>query len=110
MSCTIIEEIPIGRIVANDNGLLSTITNGVYTNEHQKRIDFVLVFRNKDNEKSGKSTAKERQIFETNLTEEGLILEYADSVGNDEYTYVQIYAPWDLLTRYAEVMKLRMPM
>ena len=47
--------------------------------------------------------------FQTNLIEEGLLLEYMNS-GNGEYTYVHIFAPWDLLTRYAEVMKLRMPM
>lgn len=37
-------------------------------------------------------------------------MEYVNSTNSGEYTFVQIYAPWDLLTRYAEVMKLRMPM
>lgn len=48
--------------------------------------------------------------MKTNLIEEGLLLEYANSTGSGEYTFVHIFTPWDLLTRYAEVMKLRMPM
>ena len=44
------------------------------------------------------------------MAEEGLLIDYVNSTGSGEYTFVQIYAPWDLLTRYAEVMKLRMPM
>ncbi|CAG2184058.1 unnamed protein product, partial [Oppiella nova] len=85
------------------------ISNGVYLNDRQKRIDFVLVFRTKD-VKLSEDMSKSRQIYEQNLIEEGLILEYTDSIGSGEYTYVHIFAPWDLLTRYAEVMKLRMPM
>ena len=85
---------------------LNLISNGIYNNEVLKRIDFVLVFRTKD-----ESGTDARQIFESNLVEEGLVLEYKDSIGEDAgLTFVQIFAPWDLLTRYAEVMKLRMPM
>lgn len=58
MSCSTnmsaIEEIPFHSI----NGL-NMISNGIYTNESQKRVDFVLVFKTKD-----ESNAKQRQIFE----------------------------------------------
>ncbi len=46
----------------------------------------------------------------SNLREEGLQLEYAEDVGGAGYVFVKIYTPWNVLTRYAELMKLKMPM
>lgn len=48
------EEIPFHVI----NGL-NMISNSIYTNEGQKRIDFVLVFKTKD-----ENNSKARKIFE----------------------------------------------
>lgn len=55
-----------------------------------------------------------RRQFEKNLTEEGLEIEFSKGAAADEAVaglrFVKIHAPWDVLIRYAEVMKLKMPM
>lgn len=47
---------------------------------------------------------------QNNLREEGLHLEYTEDIGGTGYVFIKIYAPWNVLTRYAEIMKLKMPM
>ena len=51
-----------------------------------------------------------REIFEQNLEKDGLVLQHVDSTVENEYSFVHIFAPYDTLAKYAEVMKLRMPM
>jgi hypothetical protein len=61
-------------------------------------------------EKSGENTKKLiRKQFEDNLSEEGLQFEHTK---RNEFglKFVKIHAPWETLIRYAEVMKLKMPM
>lgn len=54
------------------------------------------------------------RTFEENLLSEGLQLEYASadfvSTDSQRLAFVKIHAPWEILCRYAEVMKLKMPM
>lgn len=45
-----------------------------------------------------------------NLREEGLHLEHADEYSETGHVYVKIFAPWNVLTKYAEIMRLKMPM
>lgn len=49
------------------------------------------------------------QTFESNLEEEGLQIErkYVQETG---LHFVKIYAPIEVLKRYAEILKLRLPM
>ena len=44
------------------------------------------------------------------MAEEGLELEYQEDIGGHGYVFIKLFAPWHVLTRYAEIMKLKMPM
>lgn len=52
--------------------------------------------------------------FEDNLIDEGLELEYSEAqfvgTNNRAIGFLKIHCPWELLSRYAELMKLKMPM
>lgn len=49
--------------------------------------------------------------MQRNLLKTGLMLKRVPStVGNSSINYTLVYAPWDVLASYAEVMSLRMPM
>lgn len=52
--------------------------------------------------------SEKREIFEENLITEGLELER--SVVDGEIHFVKIHAPLEVLRRYAEILKLRLPM
>jgi anoctamin-1 len=52
---------------------------------------------------------KLRKKFEENLVIEGLELEY-DIKEERDIQYVKIHATWEVLSRYAEIIKIRMPM
>ncbi|KAF2351380.1 Anoctamin dimerization domain [Trinorchestia longiramus] len=53
--------------------------------------------------------AKRRKIFEGKLMEEGIVLE-EDQVSEVPLRFVKIHAPMEVCCRYAEILKLRMPM
>lgn len=80
-----------------------------YFEDGRRRVDFILVFKNKnDNKIEDLMSSESRRVFESNLAEEGIEIEYTnDSI---DKTYVKLHAPWELLARYAEIMKLKMPM
>lgn len=69
-------------------------------------IDFVLVYKGNGNEKFADYRAK----FEENLNEQGLILETQSGSKDETLKFVKISAPWHVLSRYADVMRIRMPM
>ncbi|XP_074659830.1 anoctamin-4-like [Tubulanus polymorphus] len=71
------------------------------------RIDFVLAYN--PVKKNGDRLETIRQTFEENLRKEGLKLEYWRVEGKLQH-FVKIHAPWEVLSRYAEIMKIRMPM
>ena len=50
-----------------------------------------------------------REVFESNLEKEGLQIEYVDTPGVALH-FVKLHAPDEVLRRYAEILKLRMPM
>ena len=84
---------------------------------HLRRVDYVLVYQNTCSDKAGLGetpaalkTEFIRATYEAQLEREGLVLAQVDSTVGNEYVYVHIYAPWETLARYAEVMSLRMPM
>uniref|UniRef100_A0A1S4LHD0 Anoctamin n=2 Tax=Ixodes scapularis TaxID=6945 RepID=A0A1S4LHD0_IXOSC len=73
----------------------------------KRRIDFVLAFG-----KGGGSVAEDtRKVFEQNLLEAGLELERVDGhvSAAEKITFVKIHAPWDVITKYAEMLHLMMP-
>ncbi|ODN06507.1 Anoctamin-1 [Orchesella cincta] len=74
-----------------------------------KEVDFVLVWDAKNDASRTEDAKEKRNIFEKNLREEGLTLETEKIEGTD-YTFLKIHAPIEVLRRYAEILKLRMPM
>ena len=70
-------------------------------------MDFVLVW---DSNTSNSDRANEtRNIFENNLEQEGLILSRYEHFETGLH-FVKIFAPNEVLKRYAEILKLRLPM
>lgn len=50
-----------------------------------------------------------RQVFESNLAQEGLVLSRHEHFETGLH-FVKIHAPTEVLKRYAEILKLRFPM
>lgn len=79
----------------------------------ENQVDFVLVYDASTRDKKSssifdeESKTKIRQIFEKNLTSEGLDLEREII---NSLTFVKIRAPKPLLKKYCEHMKLKMPL
>lgn len=65
-------------------------------------VDFVLAYDEKDNLEDEQN----RKVFETNLENTGLILEREE---NQRIHFVKIHVPREVLCRYAEILKLRLP-
>ncbi|XP_018333049.1 anoctamin-1 isoform X2 [Agrilus planipennis] len=90
------------------------LDNLVSTPEKQKKnwrsfsqsdlsVDFVLAYTENDNSEH----KRKREKFEANLQEQGLLLEKEE---NQKICFVKIHAPEEVLSRYAEVLKLRLPL
>lgn len=73
--------------------------------EMEKTVDFILVWLENYPTKGNDSHLK-REIFEKNLISEGLELSYQVL---DKFHFVKIYAPTEVLARYCEILKLKMP-
>ncbi|EEB14248.1 transmembrane protein 16E, putative [Pediculus humanus corporis] len=73
-----------------------------------RSIDYVLVWDKFQPRSLDKINVEKRQIFEDNLRGEGLDLEYENEV--DGLNFIKIHAPLQVLRRYSEILKLRMPM
>ncbi len=70
----------------------------------------MLVYQKKDpGTPSTASLEAKRKNFQTNLEYEGLELELEDQ-DEAHLVFVKIHAPLEVLKRYAELMKIRMPM
>ena len=70
-------------------------------------MDFVLVWTENSAVSHSDDARKKREIFERHLLEEGLILEREQNL---LLHFVKIHAPVEVLGRYTEILKLRMPM
>jgi hypothetical protein len=70
-------------------------------------VDFVLVWTESSAFSCSDVAVKKREVFECHLQEEGLILEREQNL---LLHFVKIHAPVEVLGRYAEILKLRMPM
>ncbi|XP_073997753.1 anoctamin-4-like isoform X3 [Rhodnius prolixus] len=90
--------------------------DSLFFKDCKRRIDLVMVYEEDDIE-LGVLTEVEtirmetRQQFLKNLEKEGLELELEKKQNSfDQKTYfLKIHVPWKVLTRYAEVMNLKMP-
>ncbi|XP_063970934.1 anoctamin-4-like isoform X11 [Lytechinus pictus] len=94
--------------------------NDLFFRDGTRRIDFVLAYRKMESEEREEKRVRKRTNYEANLVDEGLELEYENSEGpepnpedpesHDNRTFfVKVHAPWDLMTRYAEELKIKMP-
>lgn len=85
-----------------------------YTNMPRRYVDFVLVWETPDSTGDGplregvQESIEKRRIFEKNLEEEGLHLE-RDSLEGSKLNFVKIHSSMPVLQRYAEILRLRMP-
>ncbi|XP_033214628.1 anoctamin-5-like [Belonocnema kinseyi] len=70
--------------------------------EKVEKVDFVLAYVDNNNH----NHARKREEFESRLLDQGLELEYE---ATRQLGFVKINAPKEVLCRYAEIMKLRMP-
>ncbi|XP_071549190.1 anoctamin-1-like isoform X1 [Panulirus ornatus] len=77
-----------------------------YLRDGIKTINYVLVFRQDD---ENESHCNRRKVFEDNLKQEGLILE-EDEVKGIPLRFVKVHAPYEVCARYAEFLHLRLPM
>jgi Dimerisation domain of Ca+-activated chloride-channel, anoctamin len=108
----------------NPYGDRETRSESLYFADGERSIDFVLCWKkllpgDDDTSAKGIAEAKEverketertekREIFEQNLVNEGLEIERVTV--DDEINFVKIHAPLEVLRRYAEILKLRLPM
>ncbi|XP_005184747.1 anoctamin-1 isoform X2 [Musca domestica] len=74
-----------------------------------RSIDFVLVYKINPQPNVEDQHEEKRHIFEMNLLSEGLEIERACKEKEQIY-FVKVHAPLEVLRRYAEILKLRMPM
>ncbi|XP_017877213.1 anoctamin-1 isoform X2 [Ceratina calcarata] len=81
----------------------------LYFRDEIRTIDFVLVWDEYNTEAQTFRCSEFRRVFEKNLEKEGLNLEYEPSEPNGLH-FIKIHAPREVLRRYAEILKLRLPM
>ncbi|XP_038065839.1 anoctamin-4-like isoform X2 [Patiria miniata] len=86
----------------------------LYFHDGIRRIDYILAYKKGDSEKDVRRAAK-RHEFENNLREEGIELEVEDPEPSQDGSadgntvFVKLHAPWEFLSRQAEVLKVKMP-
>ncbi|KAJ7340384.1 Anoctamin-4 [Desmophyllum pertusum] len=90
--------------------------------DHSRRIDYVLIFETckekdeKDDEtkKEAEGLARARRSFERRLQKKGLVLQRESVIAEQdpevERHFVLIHAPWELLAKRAEEMRLKLPL
>ncbi|KAB7498085.1 Anoctamin-1, partial [Armadillidium nasatum] len=81
----------------------------LYFSDGIRSIDFVLVYRENSSHELAESFKTKRAIFHKNLIEEGVEIE-EDGIEDVPLKFVKLHAPFEVCTRYAEILKLRMPM
>uniref|UniRef100_A0A8D0DK61 Anoctamin n=1 Tax=Salvator merianae TaxID=96440 RepID=A0A8D0DK61_SALMN len=84
--------------------------DSVFFRDGIRRIDFVLAYVD-DPKIEGEKKVERRREFENNLAKAGLELETEDKKDseNGKTYFVKIHAPWEVLTTYAEVLNIKVP-
>lgn len=67
-------------------------------------VDYVLAYNGADHKLDN---IKKRETFEANLEKEGLHLERDNT---QRIHFIKIHAPREVLYRYAEILKIKLPM
>ncbi|NXM31116.1 ANO6 protein, partial [Oxyruncus cristatus] len=89
--------------------------DSLFFSDGQRRIDFVLVYEDESKKMTHKRSdrkkqKRKRQVYESNLINNGLQLEATRSVLDEKLIFVKVHAPWEVLCTYAEVMHIKMPL
>ncbi|XP_076618287.1 anoctamin-1-like isoform X1 [Colletes latitarsis] len=104
-SCTDLRNSRRGsKTVSNSEGAFS-----LYFRDKIRTIDFILVWDEFDTEAQTYRSIEYRRVFEKNLEKEGLQLEY-EPVEPNGLHFIKLHAPQEVLRRYSEILKLRLPM
>ncbi|XP_017060819.1 anoctamin-1 isoform X2 [Drosophila ficusphila] len=83
------------------------VNSSLFFEDCIRSIDFVLAYRINAHEPTELENTEKRRVFEANLVSQGLEVEASQK---DQIWFVKIHAPLEVLRRYAEILKLRMPM
>ncbi|KAM4617454.1 anoctamin-5 isoform 1-T1 [Discoglossus pictus] len=85
--------------------------DSIFFRDGIRRIDFVLSYTEDPNKESDKKKMERRKEFEKNLQMSGVELETEDKKEseNGKIYFVKIHAPWEVLTTYAEVLNIKVP-
>ncbi|XP_021350273.1 anoctamin-5-like isoform X17 [Mizuhopecten yessoensis] len=84
-----------------------------------RKIDYVLAYEPGSPSEQEEKKREKRKIFEDNLRKEGLELEYegkekssfvSKTSRSGKTCFVKVHAPWDVMTKYAELTNLKMPL
>ena len=75
----------------------------------EDNVDFVLVWDAHSSSARSDEALRTRRVFESNLEQEGLVLSRYEHFETGLH-FVKIHAPTEVLKRYAEILKLRLPM
>uniref|UniRef100_A0AC35U007 Anoctamin n=1 Tax=Rhabditophanes sp. KR3021 TaxID=114890 RepID=A0AC35U007_9BILA len=81
--------------------------NNTYFKDGVKLVDYVLVFKS-SNEVTHR--VDERKSYELYLKYRGLEIEFMESQESSDTVFVLVHAPFNVLLRQAEVLKMRMPL
>lgn len=82
----------------------TTFFDGVRT------VDFILAWDTEYSSCMEEESLQKRKVFEENLKVEGLELEYEPVSVGSTLNFIKINAPLEVLRRYSEILKLRLPM
>ncbi|XP_053128813.1 anoctamin-5-like isoform X2 [Hemicordylus capensis] len=84
--------------------------DSIFFRDGVRQIDFVLAYVDDANKELEKKMERRRE-FENNLMKAGLELEVEDKKEseNGKTCFVKIHAPWEVLTTYAEVLNIKVP-
>ncbi|XP_030556231.1 anoctamin-1 isoform X2 [Drosophila novamexicana] len=83
------------------------LNTSLFFEDCTRSIDFVLAHTINAHEPTEAENAEKRRVFQENLVQQGLEVELSQK---DQIYFVKIHAPLEVLRRYAEILKLRMPM
>ncbi|XP_075423326.1 anoctamin-5 isoform X4 [Ascaphus truei] len=84
--------------------------DSVFFRDGIRRIDFVLSYIDEANKEADKK-AERRKEFELHLQNAGLELETEDKKEseNGKTYFVKLHAPWEVVSTYAEVLNIKVP-
>ncbi|KAK3592615.1 hypothetical protein CHS0354_008152 [Potamilus streckersoni] len=104
-----IQEEPSGSEISEPIPGVKRKGRNLFFNDGKSRIDYILAWTRPEKEDENTEKAKKaRDIFHHNLQEEGLQLELDDS--DPEIRYMKVHATWEVLSRYGEILKIKMPL